>query len=158
MKERFEFTDGSYYEFERLSDAFITEKRDWVVKSMYLNLLVGEPDKHRIPPRTDLVHFIPVDEVNFRNNYCDGWKAGRKYTPRGYRKGAYNQEVIGVGLTYSSMSQCGEFDNGIYLPVKFDIRANGNLFVDVATIVSEVLYEPALAPLSVRKLIKSRTT
>ena len=148
MKERFEFTDGSYYEFERWTEEDIRRvKARSVYSSWWISMLGDESelnDTKAVPPQIR-IKIRPMDL--FRTKYDTCALAGQKYKAKQYAPGEVNQDVIGVALTAdfrTANAQVVEFASGIYLPIKFNHNEYCNLFVALNTIKSKVIYEPKL--------------
>lgn len=81
-------------------------------------------------------------DTKYRDAIARNDRAGVK--PRS--KGEVNPDVLGVGLSADAAisPELRDFSYGIYIPIKFDRRVGGSLFVDLNTIVNKVIYEPSL--------------
>lgn len=148
MKERFEFTDGSYYEFDRWTAEDIRKfKARSVYSSWWISIIGDESELNNdeiVPPQVR-INVRPMDL--FRKKYDTCSLTRHKYKARQYNPGEANQEVIGVALTVdfrTANAQVVEFARGIYLPIKFNRHEYGNLFVALNTIKNKVIYEPSM--------------
>lgn len=106
------------------------------------------------------VYFESVPDSKNKGNFGNYYRRLRDDKTKPLAK-KVSDNIIGVGLSlnrpdYSSCS--AEFRKGIYLPIMFDYHVPGNLFIDLANIVSKVIYEPKLITEETKKALRSKTT
>lgn len=166
MKERFEFTDGSFYEFERWTEGELVELTAFSGKLWYMNLLqefdLDEKIRQEGICNGELITCLvkPSLRVRFRDDYSANLERRKRYKA----SGSHAAQIIGVGLTFHSYpvrltSQIvrSELAQGIYLPVKFNYWADSRLYIDPAIITNRVIYEPTVAPKGLERLLTSKT-
>lgn len=167
MIETFEFTDGSHYEFERfqLDDRKRLTSSNRYSGVWYMHLIdeadLRNPDARSV--RGCLIHFMLMLESKAQFVKKFGTLDGRnhQYQPKKYNKGEVNTDVIGVGLTHKFVAgdseDFTELISGVYLPIKFDIRVSGRLFIDLNTIKNKAIYEPTLITEKAKRALHERT-
>ena len=160
MTERFEFIDGSFYEFERLSKPALKSIQDRNVRgAWYVNLGKRVEGRCEVIDGEPEVYFQPVDDVRLWGSFGDCYRAHREKKTSSTKK-KLSDNVIAVGLSFDSLGSIlcpDEFRRGVYLPIMFDFRLPGDLFIDIADIVSRVIYEPSLITPETRKALRSRS-
>ena len=159
MSERFEFTDGSYYEFERWSAEELKGYHDLNTDTWIVNLTSEKPsDNKDIECVVEgLIH--PNDAKAFSDRFTEAVDEEREYKPTKYKTRRRNKEVMGVGLTRCNRVDFdgpNEFERGIYLPIKFCYSVANELFIDISTITSKVIYEPSLLTSYAKKILATK--
>lgn len=164
MKERFEFIDGSFYEFERWSKEDLVQLGIVPTHYWYIQLVADEEVKKVEAEGKWLtgekLYFVvnPSVTEQFRVDYNRFW--GRARAPKKAKDLA--SDVFTVGLTYNGKTVTKIEDaphdmyQGVYLPVRYSSYVFGNLHIDPNSIVSKVLYEPSIVPNGFRKLLTSK--
>lgn len=160
MTERFEFEDGSFYEFERPDKAFLetlTERKvgdwyAWVIGNEY-----AEQDEVRYKEG----HTINLDIASqtstaFKETYVAATQTPKSKKLKPTKPGEKNENVIGVFLTVNPLESTSELSRGVYLPIMFSHNIAGGLFIDITKIVSKVIYEPTLLPSELKVLLRER--
>lgn len=166
MKERIEFVDGSFYEFERWTADEMRSFLDHPGSFWFMNLLTDVqallPDSlGGIYKSDEIVKFLPYPPRagEFRTRFLD--LDAQRYHKRVIAP-THAEQVMDVILTYSSSpvgsveNLEGELSRGVYLPVKHSNEVCGSLYIDPLTIVNKVLYEPSLVPKGFSKLLRER--
>ena len=164
MKERFEFTDGSHYEFDPWSKADLARINIVHMDYWYMQLVtdaqVKQAEAERERAAGEKLYFIvnPMASVGFKETYNSYWDV-----PQAYKRGKdIASDVLGIGITYNGKPVINMEDaphdmyQGVYLPVRYSPYIFGNLYIDPTCIVNKVLYEPSIVPKGFIKLLNSK--
>ena len=160
MKERIEFVDGSYYEFDRASEVLMAEMLGKIINISYFTRIGDASDgvyDRLVTSYLPHVYFKSVthpDDKSFGDTMAAWHNTHGNFNPCKVAK--ISDAVLTVAIVnYKSCEELKEFGPGLYIPVFYNINVLGSLLSDLSLVTSKVIYEPKLITAKTKKALNS---
>ena len=148
MKERFEFMDGSYYEFERFtvlpapmrSEVLLGWDYSYKYNLCYCFCYLAKSSSY-IP---GLYLHNPHKEPGLTETHTAALKLGVELNKKPNVPGTVNKRILGIGLILAKSEASSPFCAGVYVPI--EINKFGYRCVDLENLTGKMIYEAKLVP------------
>lgn len=159
MKERIEFVDGSYYEFDRASEDLVAEMRNGAASLGWYTRVADRTDgvySGFVNKSLPYLYFLTVcpNEKDFSLALSAKNNTKADFSPNAVN--SISEAVIAIGLV--QQNDCADligFGPGLYIPVFYNANVLGSLLSDLSLVTSKVIYEPKLITERTKRTLNS---